>query len=53
MSHVPFASAVGSLMIVMVCSRLDIVQAVRVVNKHMADLSRDHWAAVISGFFAT
>jgi hypothetical protein len=46
MSHVPYASVVGSLMFAMACSRLDIVQAVRVGNKHMVNLSRDHWAAV-------
>jgi hypothetical protein len=33
MSHVPYASAVGSLMYAMVCTRLDIAHAVGVLSK--------------------
>jgi hypothetical protein len=35
MSHVPYASAVGSLMYAMVCTRLDIAHAVGVLSKYM------------------
>jgi hypothetical protein len=35
MSHVPYASAVGSLMYAMVCTRLDIAHAVGVLTKYM------------------
>ena len=35
MSKVPYASAIGSLMYVMVCTRLNIAHAVGVVTKFM------------------
>lgn len=35
MSRVPYASAVGSLMYVIVCTRPDISQAVSVVSRYM------------------
>jgi hypothetical protein len=35
MSHVPYASVVGSLMYAMVCTRLDIAHAVGVLSKNM------------------
>ena len=37
MSNVPYASIVGKLMNVMVCTRLDIAQAVRVVKRYMSN----------------
>ncbi|KAL3846133.1 hypothetical protein ACJIZ3_003536 [Penstemon smallii] len=42
MSRVPYASAVGSLMFAMVCTRPDIAQAVGAVSRYMAnpDISR-------------
>jgi hypothetical protein len=60
MSHVPHASAVGSLMYVwyvqevymlefndvMVCTRPDISHAVGVVSKYMENLGKEHWAVV-------
>ena len=36
MSHVPYASAVGSLMYAMVCTRLDIAHAVGVLSRYMS-----------------
>ena len=36
MSKVPYASAIGSLMYVMVCTRLDIAHAVGVVSRFMS-----------------
>jgi hypothetical protein len=46
MSHVPYASAVGSLMYAMVCTRPDIAHAVSVVSRFMAQPGKEHWQAV-------
>ncbi|GKA82365.1 hypothetical protein Tco_0789113 [Tanacetum coccineum] len=45
MSRVPYASAVGSLMFAMICTRPDIAHAVRVVSRYMAEPGRGHWEA--------
>ncbi|XP_047319525.1 secreted RxLR effector protein 161-like [Impatiens glandulifera] len=46
MSHVPYASAVGSLMYAMVCTRPDLAHAVSVVSRFMGDPGKEHWKAV-------
>ncbi|KAE8654775.1 glutamate-ammonia ligase family protein [Hibiscus syriacus] len=46
MSKVPYASAVGSLMYAMVCTRPDISQAVGVVSMYMHDPGKEHWQTV-------
>jgi hypothetical protein len=46
MSRVPYSSAVGSLMYAMVCTRLDISHAVRVVRRYMNNPSKEHWEAI-------
>ena len=46
MSLVPYSNVVGSIMYAMVCTRLDIVQAVSVVSKYMANLGKAHWLVV-------
>ncbi|KAL9263533.1 Retrovirus-related Pol polyprotein from transposon TNT 1-94-like protein [Drosera capensis] len=46
MAKVPYASAVGSLMYAMVCTRPDIVHAVGVISRFMSNLGRKHWEAV-------
>ncbi|KAH9659037.1 Integrase catalytic domain-containing protein [Citrus sinensis] len=46
MSRVPYASAVGSLMFAMICTRPDIAQAVGAVSRYMANLGGEHWIAV-------
>ena len=46
MSKVPYSSAVGSLMYAMVCTRLDIAHAVRVVSRYMRHPGIQHWNAV-------
>uniref|UniRef100_A0A3Q7H809 Reverse transcriptase Ty1/copia-type domain-containing protein n=1 Tax=Solanum lycopersicum TaxID=4081 RepID=A0A3Q7H809_SOLLC len=46
MALVPYASAVGSLMYAMVCTRPDIAHAVGVVSRYMANLGKEHWEAV-------
>ena len=46
MSRVPYASAVGSLMYAMVCTRPDIAHAVGVVSHFLSNPGREHWGAV-------
>ena len=46
MSRVPYASAVGSLMYAMVCTRPDLAHAVSVVSRFMGQPGKEHWAAV-------
>ncbi|KAG8497256.1 hypothetical protein CXB51_008476 [Gossypium anomalum] len=46
MSHVPYSSAVGSLMYAMVCSRLDLSYAVNAVSRYMVNPGKEHWKAV-------
>ncbi|KAJ4710294.1 Retrovirus-related Pol polyprotein from transposon TNT 1-94 [Melia azedarach] len=46
MSRVPYASAVGSLMYAMVCSRPDLAQSVSVVSRFMGEPGKEHWQAV-------
>ena len=46
MEKVPYASAVGSLMYAMVCTRPDIAQAVGLVSRYMANPGKTHWEAV-------
>lgn len=41
MSHVPYVSDVGSLMYAMVCVRLDIVDAMRVLSMYMSKLGKE------------
>jgi hypothetical protein len=46
MSRVPYSSTVGSLMYVIVCTRLDITHVVGVVRRYMNDPGKEHWEAV-------
>ena len=46
MRRVPYASAVGSLMYAMVCTRPDIAYAVGVVSRFLSNPGRQHWEAV-------
>lgn len=46
MKDIPYASAVGSLMYVMVGSRPDIAHAVGLVSRFMGNPGRVHWKAV-------
>nr|CAN78199.1 hypothetical protein VITISV_041785 [Vitis vinifera] len=45
-NKVPYASAIGSLMYAMVCTRLDIAHAVGVVSRFMSRPGKQHWEAV-------
>ena len=42
MARVPYASAVGSLMYAMVCTRPDISQAVSMVSRYMHNPGKNH-----------
>jgi hypothetical protein len=46
MSHVPYASAVGSLMYAMVYTRPDIAHAVGVLSRYMSKPGKEHWTTV-------
>ena len=46
MSRVPYASAVGSLMFAIVCTRPNIAQAVGAVSRYMGNPGKEHWSAV-------
>ena len=46
MKNVPYASAVGSLMYAMVCTRPDIAYAVGITSRFLANPGKEHWAAV-------
>jgi hypothetical protein len=50
MSHVPYASAIGSLIYAMVCARPDIAHAVGVFSRYMSKLGKEHWTAVKRDF---
>jgi len=43
MDRVPYASAVGSLMYVMVCTRRDLAHAVGSVSRFLSNPGREHW----------
>jgi hypothetical protein len=46
MSHVPYASAIGSLMYAMVCTRPDIAHVVGVLSRYMSKPGKEHWTIV-------
>eukprot|EP00253_Pinus_taeda_P018591 PITA_18591 len=46
MSHVPYASAVNSLMYAMVCTRPDIAHPVGVLSRFMSKPRKEHWTTV-------
>ncbi|KAM0003668.1 putative RNA-directed DNA polymerase [Helianthus debilis subsp. tardiflorus] len=46
MDRFPYASAVGSLMYAMVCTRPDIAHAVGVVSRFLSNPCKKHWEAV-------
>ena len=45
-SKVPYASAIGSLVYAMVCTRPDIAHAVGVVSRFMSRPRKQHWEAI-------
>ncbi|GKA91500.1 hypothetical protein Tco_0813370 [Tanacetum coccineum] len=46
MDRVPYASAVGSLMYAMVCTRSDLAHAVGVVSRFLSNPGKKHWEVV-------
>ena len=46
MSRVPYASAVGSLMYAMMCTRPDICYDVGLVSRYQSNLGQKHWMTV-------
>ena len=46
MSHMPYSSAVGSLMYTMVYTKPSLAYAVRMVNRYMDNPSKDHCEVV-------
>ncbi|KAM1281721.1 hypothetical protein ACFX2H_022159 [Malus domestica] len=46
MSAIPYASAIGSLMYAMICTRPDIAYAVSITSRHQSNPGSEHWAAV-------
>jgi hypothetical protein len=50
MSHVPYSSAVGSLMYAMVCTRPNIAHAVGFSRRYMSKPGKEHWAIVKTVF---
>jgi len=45
-TRVPYASAVGSLMYAMVCTRPNLSQAISMINRYMHDPGKGYWEAV-------
>ena len=45
-SRVPYASAVGSIMYVIVCTRPDLAYTVSAVSRFMSNPKKQHWEAV-------
>ncbi|TYJ98103.1 gag/pol protein [Cucumis melo var. makuwa] len=46
MSNIPYASAVGSLMYAMLCTRRDISYSVGIVSRYQSNPGRDHWRVI-------
>ncbi|KAM1094180.1 hypothetical protein ACFX2B_009092 [Malus domestica] len=46
MSAIPYASAIGSLMYAMICTRPDIVYAVSITSRYQSNPGSEHWVAV-------
>jgi len=46
MSRVPYVSAVGSLMFAMICTTLNIAQAMGAASRYMENPGRAHWNTI-------
>ena len=46
MKHIPYASAIGSIMYVMLCTRPDVPFALSVTSRYQSNYGEEHWAAV-------
>ena len=45
MQHIPYASAIGSLMYAQVCTRPDIAYIVGMLGRYLSNPGKDHWIA--------
>ena len=46
MKDVPYASAIGSIMYAMLCTRPDVCLAISIVGRYQSNPGVDHWTAV-------
>ena len=46
MKNVPYASAIGSIMYAMTCTRPDVAYALSMTSRHQATPGPEHWTAV-------
>ena len=46
MERIPYASAIGSIMYAMICTRPDVAYALSVTSRFQADPGEKHWEAV-------
>ena len=46
MSKIPYASAIGSIMYAMLCTRPDVSYALRITSRYQSYPSESHWTAV-------
>ena len=46
MSRIPYASAIGSIMYAMLCTRPDVAFAISLTSRYQANPGESHWAAV-------
>ena len=46
MTNVPYVNDIGSIMYVMVCTRLDIAYGVSLLNHYMSNNGKDPWEAL-------
>jgi hypothetical protein len=46
MSHIPYASAIGSIMYAMICTRPDVSYALSMTSRYQANPGEAHWIAV-------
>jgi hypothetical protein len=46
MTNIPYAFAIGSIMYVMLCIRLNVSYALNATSRYKSNLSKDHWIAV-------
>ena len=46
MSVIPYASAIGSIMYAMLCTRADVNLAISLVGRYQSDPGMEHWTSV-------
>ena len=46
MSSIPYASAIGSILYAMLCTRLDMAYAWGIISRFQTNPGKEHWKAV-------